>query len=225
MSVELEEADLPLTEAEEAPLAPEKKGAARKAKGVVSALSPSKKKKNNKKKNQPGKYSQLVVESIRKLGERNGSSLAKIYNEAKKVAWFDQQNGRTYLKYSIKALVQNDTLLQVKGTGANGSFKLNRKKLEGGSEGGAGGGGGGGGSHAKSHKKVVVVASTSRKVEKKPVAKTKKLEKKSHKKGAGGGTPKKEKVKAKKAPKKSVASPSAKKVKKSAKPKALKSRK
>lgn len=223
MSVELEEADLPLTEAEEAPLAPEKKGAARKAKGGVSALSPSKKKKNNKKKNQPGKYSQLVVESIRKLGERNGSSLAKIYNEAKKVAWFDQQNGRTYLKYSIKALVQNDTLLQVKGTGANGSFKLNRKKLEGGSEGGAGGGGGGG-SQAKSHKKAVV-ASTSRKVEKKPVAKSKKLEKKSHKKGAGGGTPKKDKVKAKKAPKKSVASPSAKKVKKSAKPKALKSRK
>lgn len=221
MSVELEEADLPLTEAEEAPLAPEKKGAVKKAKGGVSALSPSKKRKNNKKKNQPGKYSQLVVESIRKLGERNGSSLAKIYNEAKKVAWFDQQNGRTYLKYSIKALVQNDTLLQVKGTGANGSFKLNRKKLEGGSEGGAGGGGG---SHAKSPKKAVV-ASTSRKVEKKPVAKSKKLEKKSHKKGAGGGTAKKDKVKAKKAPKKSVASPSAKKVKKSAKPKALKSRK
>ncbi|ELR47336.1 Histone H1x, partial [Bos mutus] len=88
--------------------------------GGSAALSPSKKRKNSKKKNQPGKYSQLVVETIRRLGERNGSSLAKIYAEAKKVAWFDQQNGRTYLKYSIKALVQNDTLLQVKGTGANG---------------------------------------------------------------------------------------------------------
>ncbi|CAI5767358.1 histone H1.10 [Podarcis raffonei] len=224
MSVELEEADLPLAEAEEAPLAPEKKGAAKKAKGGGggSVLSPSKKKKNSKKKNQPGKYSQLVVEAIRKLGERNGSSLAKIYNEAKKVAWFDQQNGRTYLKYSIKALVQNDTLLQVKGTGANGSFKLNRKKLEGG-EGGAGAGGGGA-SHAKSHKKAVAVPA-SRKVEKKPVAKSKKLEKKSHKKGAGGAAAKKDKVKAKKAAKKTAASPSAKKVKKSAKPKALKSRK
>lgn len=115
MSVELEEA-LPLTTAE---------GAAKKAAkaGGSAALSPSKKRKNSKKKNQPGKYSQLVVETIRRLGERNGSSLAKIYAEAKKVAWFDQQNGRTYLKYSIKALVQNDTLLQVKGTGANGSFK------------------------------------------------------------------------------------------------------
>ncbi|XP_045706034.1 histone H1.10 [Phyllostomus hastatus] len=125
MSVELEEA-LPLTTTE---------GTAKKAARVSSsaALSPSKKRKN-KKKNQPGKYSQLVVETIRRLGERNGSSLAKIYTEAKKVAWFDQQNGRTYLKYSIKALVQNDTLLQVKGTGANGSFKLNRKKVEGGGE-------------------------------------------------------------------------------------------
>ncbi|XP_040200423.1 histone H1.10-like [Rana temporaria] len=77
------------------------------------------------------RMSQLVVNSIRKLGERNGSSLAKIYGEAKKVTWFDQQNGRTYLKYSVKALVQNDTLVQVKGVGANGSFRLNKKKLEG----------------------------------------------------------------------------------------------
>nr|XP_056717806.1 histone H1.10 [Euleptes europaea] len=230
MSVELEEADLPLAEAEEAPLAPEKRGAAKRARGggaaaAASSLSPSKRRKNNKKKNQPGKYSQLVVETIRKLGERNGSSLAKIYNEAKKVAWFDQQNGRTYLKYSIKALVQNDTLLQVKGTGANGSFKLNRKKLE-----GAGGEGGPGpAAHAKALKKVVAAAasSTSRKADKKPVPKSKKPEKKSHKKGGGGGgAAKKDKVKkAKKAAKKSAASPSAKKVKKSAKPKALKGRK
>ncbi|NXB23204.1 H1X protein, partial [Rhagologus leucostigma] len=201
-------------EAEEAPLSPEKKAAAKKAKGGCGAsLSPSKKRKNNKKKNQPGKYSQLVVETIRKLGERNGSSLAKIYNEAKKVAWFDQQNGRTYLKYSIKALVQNDTLLQVKGTGANGSFKLNRKKLEGGGEGGTGS------SAHKSHKKAT--ASSTRRAEK-PAAKSKKPEKKSHKKGASGAPAKKDKGKAKKATKKGAASPGAKKVKKSAKPKALK---
>ncbi|NWT60771.1 H1X protein, partial [Erythrocercus mccallii] len=209
MSVELEENDLPLTETEEAPLSPEKKAAA-KAKGGGGASSPSKKRKN-KKKNQPGKYSQLVVETIRSLGERNGSSLAKIYNEAKKVAWFDQQNGRTYLKYSIKALVQNDTLLQVKGTGANGSFKLNRKKLEGGSEGGAGN------SAHKSLKKATV--SSTRRAEK-PAAKSKKPEKKSHK-GAGGAAAK-DKSKAKKATSKGAASPGGKKVKKSAKPKALK---
>lgn len=125
MSVELEEA-LPPTSAD---------GTARKtAKASGSAAPTQPKRRKNRKKNQPGKYSQLVVETIRKLGERGGSSLARIYAEARKVAWFDQQNGRTYLKYSIRALVQNDTLLQVKGTGANGSFKLNRKKLEGGAE-------------------------------------------------------------------------------------------
>ncbi|NXO41158.1 H1X protein, partial [Locustella ochotensis] len=199
-------------EAEEAPLSPEKKAAAKKAKGDGGASSPSKKRKNNKKKNQPGKYSQLVVETIRKLGERSGSSLAKIYNEAKKVAWFDQQNGRTYLKYSIKALVQNDTLLQVKGTGANGSFKLNRKKLEGASEGGAGN------SAHKSLKKATV--SSTRRAEK-PAAKSKKPEEKSQK-GAGGAAVKKDKGKAKKTTKKGAASPGGKKVKKSAKPKALK---
>uniref|UniRef100_A0AC11BYC6 H1.10 linker histone n=1 Tax=Ovis aries TaxID=9940 RepID=A0AC11BYC6_SHEEP len=177
-----------------------------------AALSPSKKRKNSKKKNQPGKYSQLVVETIRRLGERNGSSLAKIYAEAKKVAWFDQQNGRTYLKYSIKALVQNDTLLQVKGTGANGSFKLNRKKLE-------GGGGERRGAPAPASapapaahkaKKAAPGAAAPRRADKKP-AKGPQPEKRSHKKGAAS-----KKDKGSKAKKAAVAG--GKKVKKAAKP-------
>ncbi|XP_042582187.1 histone H1.10-like [Cyprinus carpio] len=104
-----------------------KKASANKAKPAVTA-SPAKKKK--KKSKGPGKYSQLVIDAIRTLGEKNGSSLFKIYNEAKKVSWFDQQNGRVYLRYSIRALLLNDTLVQVKGLGANGSFKLNKKKFE-----------------------------------------------------------------------------------------------
>ncbi|KAE8612274.1 hypothetical protein XENTR_v10012790 [Xenopus tropicalis] len=92
--------------------------------------SPSKSPKKRKK-NQPGRYSQLAVDTIRKLGERNGSSLAKIYSEARKVPWFDQQNGRTYLKYSIKALLHNKTLTQTRGVGANGSFRLNLETLKG----------------------------------------------------------------------------------------------
>ncbi|KAM5130142.1 histone H1.10 [Callospermophilus lateralis] len=131
MSVELEEA-LPPTGAERAKRAARARGGGGGGGGGGAATRPAAapKRKSSRKKNQPGKYSQLVVETIRRLGERGGSSLARIYAEARKVAWFDQQNGRTYLKYSVRALVQNDTLLQVKGTGANGSFKLNRKKLE-----------------------------------------------------------------------------------------------
>nr|XP_027810252.1 histone H1.10 [Marmota flaviventris] len=128
MSVELEEA-LPPTGAERAKRAARARGGGGGG-GAATRPAAAPKRKSSRKKNQPGKYSQLVVETIRRLGERGGSSLARIYAEARKVAWFDQQNGRTYLKYSVRALVQNDTLLQVKGTGANGSFKLNRKKLE-----------------------------------------------------------------------------------------------
>ncbi|XP_054991755.1 histone H1.10 [Sorex araneus] len=199
MSVELEKA-LPLTE-----------GAARKAAkaGGSAPLTPAKKRKNKKKKNQPGKYSQLVVETIRRLGERNGSSLARIYAEAKKVAWFDQQNGRTYLKYSIKALVQNDTLLQVKGTGANGSFKLNRKKLEGGERRGAPGAAGPPPPAAHKAKKAAPGAAGPRRADKAP-APAPPAEKRPHKKAAA---PKDKGGAAKKA-----AAAGGKKVKKAAKP-------
>ncbi|XP_010879894.1 histone H1.10 [Esox lucius] len=96
---------------------------------LANRSSPAKKKKNKKKKNKPGKYSVLVIDAVKTLNERNGSSLVKIYNEAKKASWFDEQNGRTYLRYSIRALVLNNTLIQVKGMGANGSFKLNKDKF------------------------------------------------------------------------------------------------
>ncbi|XP_064422530.1 histone H1.10-like [Latimeria chalumnae] len=117
--------------AEELPVETEKKSASKKGKsGAAGGASPAKKKKKSSK-NQRGRYSQLVLEIIENLGAKNGSSLAKIANEAKKVPWFDLQNGRTYLKYSVKALKHNETLVQVKGTGVNGSFKINKKKLEG----------------------------------------------------------------------------------------------
>lgn len=117
---------------EAAPAAPafKKKPTASKVKPAAKTASPEGKKKKKKKSKGPGKYSQLVIDAIRTLGEKNGSSLFKIYNEAKKVTWFDQQNGRMYLRYSIRALLLNDTLVQVKGLGANGSFKLNKKKFE-----------------------------------------------------------------------------------------------
>ncbi|XP_053576703.1 histone H1.10 [Bombina bombina] len=150
-----------------------------------------------KKKSQPGRYSQLVIDTIRNLGEKNGSSLAKIYSEAKKVSWFDQQNGRTYLKYSIKALVQNDTLLQVKGVGANGSFRLNKAKLERLSLGG---------------KKKKAPSPPPAKPAKKASAAPKKSPKKALKSAA------KPQKAAAKSPKKKKAAGTSKKVKKSAKP-------
>lgn len=83
--------------------------------------------KKKKKKNQQGKYSALLVDIVQKLGARNGSSLAIIFKEAKNVPWFDKQNGRIYLRYALRALVTNGTLNQLRGRGANGSFKLTKK--------------------------------------------------------------------------------------------------
>ncbi|XP_053324635.1 histone H1.10-like [Spea bombifrons] len=208
MSLELEE-NIPTTEeedegeeeGEEEATTPTRRSSSKRTKGAAAPA----KKKSKKKKNQPGRYSQLVVDTIRKLGERNGSSLAKIYSEAKKVSWFDQQNGRTYLKYSIKALVQNDTLLQVKGIGANGSFRLNKKKLEG----------------LPAEKKAAPPKAAAKKA-----APAKTTPKKSPKKAKSKPKAKKEKPKkaasapkpAAKSPKKKAAGGGSKKVKKSAKP-------
>ncbi|XP_048404098.1 histone H1.10 [Stegostoma tigrinum] len=88
----------------------------------------SKKKKSGKGKNQQGKYSALLVEIVQRLGARNGSSLATIYKEAKTVPWFNERQGRTYLRYAVRALVLNGTLNQVKGRGANGSFKIKKSE-------------------------------------------------------------------------------------------------
>ncbi|XP_078399235.1 histone H1.10 isoform X2 [Cetorhinus maximus] len=152
MSAEVE--TLPVAPAEEE----EEKSPAKKA--------GSKKKKSGKGKNQQGKYSALLVEIVQRLGARNGSSLATIYKEAKTVPWFNERQGRTYLRYALRALVLNGTLNQVKGKGANGSFKItkkgeagqaakNKKKSSGSGSGGGSGssGGGSGSSSAKSHKK------------------------------------------------------------------------
>ncbi|XP_078518561.1 histone H1.01-like [Lissotriton helveticus] len=179
-----------------------------KAKGGAPA---AKKKSKKSKKSQPGRYSQLVIDTIRRLGERGGSSLARVYTEARTVPWFDQQHGRAYLRYSIKALVQNDTLLQVKGTGANGSFRLQR----GGPQGGPGRRGGAGppapkkshGGGKKGHKEARTshkAAKKSHKGAKPPSA----LQKKGRK--PAGTTPKKTHRKG--------ASLAAKKAKKAAKP-------
>uniref|UniRef100_A0A8B9L7B4 H1.10 linker histone n=1 Tax=Astyanax mexicanus TaxID=7994 RepID=A0A8B9L7B4_ASTMX len=164
-----------------------------KVKAAAKPASPEGKKKKKKKSKGPGKYSKLVIDAIRTLGEKNGSSLFKIYKEAKKVSWFDQQNGRMYLKYSIRALLLNDTLVQVKGLGANGSFKLNKKKFE----------------TKKTKKSTTAKPAKAPKPAKKPAKKAteKKEKKKKSVKSAKKATtaPKKKTSKPKKAPKKPAA--------------------
>ncbi|GCB84826.1 histone H1.10 [Scyliorhinus torazame] len=168
MSADVE--TLPVAPAEEE----EEKSPARKA--------GSKKKKSGKGKNQQGKYSALLVEIVGRLGARNGSSLATIYKEAKNVSWFNERQGRTYLRYALRALVLNGTLDQVRGKGANGSFKITKK--------------GEAGQAAKKKKSAAAAASTSAKRSHKKGASSKNTEKRKETKSRSG-TPSKSRSKSK----------------------------
>ncbi|XP_038668063.1 histone H1.10 [Scyliorhinus canicula] len=143
----------------------------------------SKKKKSGKGKNQQGKYSALLVEIVGRLGARNGSSLATIYKEAKNVSWFNERQGRTYLRYALRALVLNGTLDQVRGKGANGSFKITKK-------------GEAGQAAKKKKEKAAAAASSSTKRSHKKGASSKNTEKRKESKSRSG-TPSKSRSKSK----------------------------
>ena len=73
------------------------------------------------------KYSEMISQAIAALKERNGSSRQAIVKYVKgnfKVA----DNCDSHVKLSLKRLVVAGTLIQVKGTGASGSFKLPPQK-------------------------------------------------------------------------------------------------
>ena len=71
-------------------------------------------------------YKEMIVEALRTLKERSGSSRQKIYQ-------FIQQNYKVggdeaaikrHLKVALKRGVQSGAIIQSKGVGASGSFKL-----------------------------------------------------------------------------------------------------
>ena len=69
------------------------------------------------------KYAEMISQAIAALKERSGSSRQAIVKYVKgnfKVA----DNCDSHVKVSLKRLVAAGTLIQVKGTGASGSFKL-----------------------------------------------------------------------------------------------------
>uniref|UniRef100_A0A8C5MJF6 H15 domain-containing protein n=1 Tax=Leptobrachium leishanense TaxID=445787 RepID=A0A8C5MJF6_9ANUR len=73
--------------------------------------------------------SELIVKAVSASKERSGVSLPAL----KKVlsgCGYDVEKNNSRLKLALKALVTKETLVQVKGSGASGSFKLNKKKAE-----------------------------------------------------------------------------------------------
>ncbi|XP_063293039.1 histone H1B-like [Pelobates fuscus] len=183
-----------------------KKKQPKKAAGVKKAAKPS-----------GPSVSELIVKAVSASKERSGVSLAAL-KKALAASGYDVEKNNSRLKLALKGLVTKSTLVQVKGSGASGSFKLNKKQSE---------------SKDKATKKKApakVKKPAPKKATKSP-AKPKKVAAKSPKKAkkpaasAKKATKSPKKVKAAK-PKKVVKSPAKKTVKspakKAAKPKAAK---
>ena len=132
-------------------------------------------------------YNDMVSAAIAALKERNGSSRQKILKYIQsnyKVA----EGFEVHVKMALKRQVQKGVLVQTKGTGVSGSFKVAKKTTE-----------------AKPAKKVAAKKPKAAEGEKKPAAKKATGEKKAKKaKPAAASKPKKETPK-KKAPKKTAA--------------------
>ncbi|EPQ05788.1 Histone H1t [Myotis brandtii] len=143
--------------------------------------------------------SKVITEALSLSQERAGMSLAAL-KKALAAAGYDVDKNNSRIKLGLKSLVSKGTLLQTKGTGASGSFKLNKKAASG---------------EAKPKAKKAGAAKP-----RKPAGAAKKP-----KKPAGSATPKKSAKKTPKKPKKPAAAVGAKKVKSPKKAKAAKPKK
>uniref|UniRef100_A0A8C9VE17 Histone H1 n=1 Tax=Scleropages formosus TaxID=113540 RepID=A0A8C9VE17_SCLFO len=89
----------------------------------------SKKKAASKPKKAGPSVGDLIVKAVSASKERNGVSLAAL-KKALAAAGYDVEKNNSRVKLAIKSLVTKGILVQTKGTGASGSFKLNKKQAE-----------------------------------------------------------------------------------------------
>ncbi|XP_005403383.1 PREDICTED: histone H1.1 isoform X2 [Chinchilla lanigera] len=106
--------------AQPASTAPEKPAAAKKAKKPAKASAAAKKKPAGP------SVSELILQAVSSSKERSGVSLAAL-KKALAAAGYDVEKNNSRIKLGLKGLVSKGTLVQTKGTGASGSFKLNKK--------------------------------------------------------------------------------------------------
>ncbi|MGH0167151.1 UNVERIFIED_CONTAM: hypothetical protein FKN15_070454 [Acipenser sinensis] len=187
----------------------------------VPAKAPKKKTAAKPKKSGPS-VSELIIKAVSASKERSGLSVAAL-KKILQAGGYDVEKNNSLVSRALKSLVTKETLLQTKGTGASGSFKLNKKAAE---------------AKEKAAKKKAapkkpaakkaVVKKTTKKVSAKKAATPKKSPKKETKPKAlkkAPKSPKKAAAKPKKivkSPKKAKAAPKPKRVTKAAKPAAKK---
>ncbi|KAG7224898.1 hypothetical protein INR49_014814 [Caranx melampygus] len=93
-----------------------------------AAAAPAKaaKKKTSKPKKPGPSVSELIVKAVGASKERSGVSLAAL-KKALAAGGYDVEKNKARVKIAIRSLVAKGTLVQTKGTGASGSFKMNKK--------------------------------------------------------------------------------------------------
>ncbi|KAI5609522.1 histone H1-like, partial [Silurus asotus] len=98
------------------------------APAAAPAKAPKKKAASRAKKAGPS-VGELIVKAVSSSKERSGVSLAAL-KKALAAGGYDVEKNNSRVKLAVKGLVLKGTLLQTKGTGASGSFKLNKKQTE-----------------------------------------------------------------------------------------------
>ncbi|XP_072279294.1 histone H1B-like [Pyxicephalus adspersus] len=114
-----------MTKTKSAPVAPLRKESAARKKLKAGARGA---KKGAKKPTSPS-VSELIVKAVSASKERSGVSLAAL-KKALSAGGYDVEKNNSRLKIAIKCLLTKGSLVLVKGTGASGSFKLNKKQQE-----------------------------------------------------------------------------------------------
>ncbi|XP_045073648.1 histone H1-like [Coregonus clupeaformis] len=160
---------------------------------------------------------ELIVKAVTASKERSGVSLAAL-KKTLAAGGYDVEKNNSRVKIAVKSLVTKGTLVQTKGTGASGSFKLNKKAVEAKRPGKK--------AAVPKVKKVSAKKPAAAKKPKKVAAKKAVVAKKSPKKAKKPATPKKAAKSPKKVKKPAAAAKKAakspKKATKAAKPKAAK---
>ncbi|XP_026545420.1 histone H1-like [Notechis scutatus] len=71
----------------------------------------------------------LLMQAVAASKERGGISLAAL-KKSLAASGYDVEKNNSRLKLVLRSLVTKGTLLQIKGTGASGSFKLHKKRAD-----------------------------------------------------------------------------------------------
>ncbi|MBN3299913.1 H1 protein, partial [Amia calva] len=98
------------------------------APAAAPAKAPRKKAAPKPKKTGPS-VADLIVKAVSASKERSGVSLAAL-KKSLNADGYDVEKNKARVKVAVRSLVSKGTLLQTKGTGASGSFKLNKKQTE-----------------------------------------------------------------------------------------------